>query len=268
MPLVGRYASPGHLMVLQGFYDDSGSDAASSVYMLGGIISSVERWKRFSDEWNGALEKDPGIRYLKMSEANSLEGQFSGWPAALRDQKVYLLSEIVEKHALITVESYLYREKFDKYIKGKTPLRIFNDPYFLCFYHIVVAVANLHNSFQCDAAFIFDEHGILGADVAQWWDVAKNLIESPDSKYLTSPPAFADDRRSVPLQGADLFVWHARNRLVPNGDDSIRTRAIMKNFSRLQSKRLNWDEKTLMELSGNLIYLNEFYRNRSQNGRH
>jgi hypothetical protein len=251
-----------HLVIIQGYYDDSGSDAASPVYMLAGTVSSVERWKRFSDEWRDELSREPSIEYFKMSEAQPLKGQFEGWPAALRDQKVFVLSEILDKHMLLFIESYLYRDQFDRLIKNKIPVGTFTDPYFLCFYHIVVAIAELHGSFfECEAEFIFDQHGAIGTDAVGWWELAKTQIPPKFAKYLVNQPVFKDDKRVLPLQAADLYAWHARNSRLEKGDQSTRTLAIMKMFSGKQRKVLHWDYFTLCELSDAMFKVNDFYKN-------
>src|SRR5712692_3495007 len=89
------------LMTLQAYFDDSGSHKKSTVFVLAGFISTVDRWKAFSDEWKVKLDEYPGVQYFKMSEAVSLRGEFlRGWTSSLRDQRVLELCEIIKKHAL------------------------------------------------------------------------------------------------------------------------------------------------------------------------
>ena len=63
-------------MLLQGFFDDSGTHAKSPLLVLGGLIATVEQWKDFSIEWDSKLKVEPTIRYLKMNEAQTMRGEF------------------------------------------------------------------------------------------------------------------------------------------------------------------------------------------------
>jgi hypothetical protein len=54
--------------MLQAYIDDSGNVPEQEVFVLGGLISTCDRWLAFSDEWKKALQLDPPLRYFN-SEA-------------------------------------------------------------------------------------------------------------------------------------------------------------------------------------------------------
>lgn len=83
------------------------------------------------------LKKDPAIDYFKMSEAISLRGQFDHWPGPLRDQKVFELAEVAERW-LSLASAMVWKEDFDAHIKGASPWRELDNPYFLLFNQIIV----------------------------------------------------------------------------------------------------------------------------------
>jgi hypothetical protein len=198
-----------------------------------------------------------------MTEAHRQVDQFEGWPAALCDQKVLMLAEIVERHALVFIESSLERAVYDRHVKNTTipALKMFNDPYFLCFYHLVISVAAQHRDFfEVDAEFVFDEHGTIGQRAIAWWHIAKGAIEPSLRKYLASPPSFKNDRKVLPLQAADLYAWHARNALLPDGDRSIRTSAVMNLFKPVQRKVVSIPPEALVALSESFTAIVDFYR--------
>jgi hypothetical protein len=58
-------------MLLQGYFDDSGSHGGEGLYVLGGFLAPSVSWSRFNSEWQHVLNKDPTIAYFKMSEAIS-----------------------------------------------------------------------------------------------------------------------------------------------------------------------------------------------------
>jgi hypothetical protein len=85
-------------MILQGYFDDSGSDAGSKYYVLGGFIAAVEEWKAVSERWAKVRDKEPSLRYFKMSEAMAMDGQFkSGWTVRLRNQRIMEFVDIIQE---------------------------------------------------------------------------------------------------------------------------------------------------------------------------
>jgi hypothetical protein len=56
-------------MALQGFFDDSGNESSSPIFVLAGFITTNQRWAAFSDEWQLALDEPPRLKYFKMAEA-------------------------------------------------------------------------------------------------------------------------------------------------------------------------------------------------------
>jgi hypothetical protein len=221
------------LFVLQGFFDDSGSHKGEPFYVLAGFISTVENWKTFSDEWRAKLDEFPGLRYFKMSEANAPTGQFrSGWNPQARDQRVFELAEIIKKHAMVRVTSYLKRSDYEDFCVGIVNLPEINDPYFLCFYQLVFAV----NSFQlengnaeCD--LIFDEQGIIGPRTLLAWEGAKLARVSDQRMKLFGElnlPIFRSDLKFLPLQAADMLAWTVRGaQAVGTENMNILARAVI-----------------------------------------
>jgi len=107
------------LMLLNGYFDDSGSHPESPIFVLGGLVSTVDSWKLFSAEWDAKLRQEPSIEYLKMSEANAFTGQFKrGWNPRLRDQKLLELAEIIPKHAMFRADVSISPEIWRSYLKG------------------------------------------------------------------------------------------------------------------------------------------------------
>lgn len=225
-------------MLLQGYFDDSGSHPSGGWYVLGGFLSTAGNWKRFSDAWDEALRKDPAIEYFKMSDARNFEGQFSGWPSALRDQKVFELAEVAEKYAVARISAVVLQQDFNQYIKGVSPWRELDDPYFMLFYQIIVLTAQFIEKLEqrnypdldfseAEIDFIFDEQGIIGLNALGWWDVLKQALDPKLARFLGPSPIFRSDRKVLPLQAADLYAWHARHVFEGGEDDSVLTKAVI-----------------------------------------
>jgi hypothetical protein len=217
-------------MVMQtGYFDDSGSHAASEYYVLAGFVAPVSDWKLVSDEWARTINEE-GLSYFKMCHAMAMDGQFKrGWTIPLRDQLILKLVNIIEKINPPRVECYLRREDFDTFVKGIIGGLAFNDPYFVLFYHLVLSVAIANDiSWNSDCDFIFDEQGKLGTNAVERWNWVKANIDGLQqpgiSERLGSPPNFRNDIKVSPLQAADMFAWLVRDALMkgPDGMDEIR----------------------------------------------
>jgi hypothetical protein len=183
-------------MMLQGYFDDSGSHAGSNWYVLGGFLSTAANWKQFSDAWQEALRKEPAIDYFKMNKARTLDGQFKGWPAALRDQRVFELAEVAEKYSVARIAAVMRQEDFNQHIKGVSPWKELDDPYFMLFYQIVLLTADflqkLGKNTDLDVSgaeidFVFDEQGSIGLNALGWWDVSSRPWTQIFCDFLVLP---------------------------------------------------------------------------------
>jgi hypothetical protein len=227
-------------MQLQGYFDDSGSHGGQGLYVLGGFLAPSVSWSGFKGEWQGVLNQDPDIAYLKMSEAISLRGQFDAWPGRLRDQKVFELAEVAERWAVARISAMVWKEDFDAHIKGASPWRELDNPYFLLFYQIIVLTIGFmlelgQGTLDIGAArveFVFDEQGALGRDAVGWWDVLKQALEPEKTQLLGDPPKFGSDKQLLPLQAADLLAWSVRN-VVEGGESRVLTSAVVQVLRRV-----------------------------------
>ncbi|RUV59979.1 DUF3800 domain-containing protein [Mesorhizobium sp. M5C.F.Ca.IN.020.29.1.1] len=228
------------VILLQGYFDDSGSHGGEGIYALGGFLAPGVSWQRFSAEWQGVLNKDPAIDYFKMSEAISLRGQFDRWPGPLRDQKVFELAEVAERWAVARISAMVFKEDFDTHIRGASPWRELDNPYFLLFNQIIVLTLGFVQELgkrtldisDTKVEFVFDEQGLLGRDAVGWWDVLKLALEPEKVQLLGAPPAFGSDKRLFPLQAADLLAWSVRNA-VEGGEGSVLANAVVQTLKRV-----------------------------------
>jgi hypothetical protein len=82
------------------FVDDSGSGGDSTFSILAGYSASDITWNSFWPDWKGLLDLDPKIEYFKMSEAESLKGQFLGFFPEERTNRVNQFIEVILTHDL------------------------------------------------------------------------------------------------------------------------------------------------------------------------
>jgi Protein of unknown function (DUF3800) len=200
---------------LEAFFDDSGSDAQSPVFVLAGFVLPTERWKSFSIAWRNVLNQDPRLNFFKMAEARSFQGEFKhGWNRELRDQRVFELAHLIRNYEPVRIDCAVRRDHFNIF-RQNLPGRAWQDPYFICFYYIITlcveGLLDRDDEAVCD--FIFDEQSAIGEHAAGWWPVAKLLAGRLIGERMGSEPVFRDDKQYPPLQAADLYAWQMRHFL-------------------------------------------------------
>jgi hypothetical protein len=254
-------------MVLQtGYFDDSGSDAGSQYYVLAGFLATVDDWKDISERWATSLDRE-GLRYFKMKEAMSLRGQFQrGWTEPLRGKLIMELVEIVASKNPWRIECFVRQDLFRNFVKGILHSKIFNDPYFMLFYQIILSIsANAERiGWNPDCDFVFDEQGELGDLANSKWDWVKKNIDSVApagtgpfnaAQHLGSPPIFRNDVRFRPLQAADMFAWLVRDAITvtPPNMEEVSRAALKELEGKGKILRLDIEKRQLMNLGASFL---------------
>jgi hypothetical protein len=240
--------------MLQAFFDDSGSDPKSRAYVLAGYVGSLETWTAFSESWDYHLKKKPQLEYFKMSEAMGFHDQFKGWSVDARDGRVVDLSEVIGSSEIVRIECFLRRSDFDDFVKGTITGRSWDDPYFICFYHLCMTLAasdGLNWSPHFD--IIFDEHGKVGKHAAIWWDKIKELMPVEWAAKLGSAPLFRNDICFKPLQGADMYAWLVRYSLLRDGRVDGLPLIAFNNILRRRGIQKHMTKDELMQLGAGLL---------------
>lgn len=206
------------IMVLQGFFDDSGSDPNSFVYILAGFVASPAQWAAFTDDWEKALHQPPRIEYFNNNEAMGLKGQFDksrGWTEQKRDDRLVVLARIIRKHIAEKFSVAMRHEDYRRYMHGipvAKRMKNLEHPYFMLFHEIMLCVAAFHSVIKGIPAcqFVFDQQGEIGDRAAAWWPTFLASMKAAQfdfSPYFTkTKPTFGDDEELRPLQAADLFA--------------------------------------------------------------
>lgn len=201
------------MVMLQAFADDSASDVGEQRLYIAAFINGADQWADFSDRWARRLRRHPAIDYFKMSEAESLRGQFEGWSEADRDEKVLKLARVINESRPWSVHCSVSREQYERILAPVAPYNLQN-PYFVCFWGVMHAAADYHRALGIGGVppvdFVFDEQGGLGHDAALWYQWSKEQQEPEIRNLMGATPIFRDDKLVVPLQAADMLAWHLR----------------------------------------------------------
>jgi hypothetical protein len=205
--------------VLQVFIDDS---RENPVYLLAGYLAPSEQWAAFSDEWRRVLEIHPRLAYFKMKEAFACRGQFEGWSAERRDERLIMLNAVIEGFA-----SAAFFIAFDenKFRKTMEPVAVrFNDkkalnPYYFAVNELTDALGRNQHLLHVEGPmkFIFDQQMMEKRHVIEGheWAWARAVPSLPNLKDIVGRvPSFEDDKEFLPLQAADMHAWWMRRRFV------------------------------------------------------
>ena len=198
------------LASLQAFIDDSASDTGDRRLYLAGYLNRADKWALFSEAWREELKVAPAIDYLKMSEANALDGQFAGWTIGARDDKLRGLVRVINHFEPMSFEFSLSREEYYRHVKPVAPRGIGN-PHFVCCLHVVFGLAQYVDSEKVKVPidFIFDQQTGVSDDLALFLDYMKRNLPRSARKLIASV-AFEDDKQFLPIQAADMLAWHLR----------------------------------------------------------
>lgn len=259
------------LMILRGYFDDSGSHPEGGWYVLGGFLSTEGNWQQFSMAWASVLRQEPAIDYFKMSEAHNLNAQFDGWPAPLRDRKVLELAEVAEQYAVARLACVVNADEYKSHIKGVSPWQELDDPYFLLFYQCIVLTARFIGELEkrhypdldfnaASIEFVFDEQGKVGQNALGWWDVLRQALEPSLDRFLNTAPTFGSDRSLLPLQAADLYAWHARHVFAGGNVNATRTAAVINVLQKVPPYGGHVTAEQMRQSLPELIALSKKYR--------
>lgn len=247
------------LLMLQAYFDGSGSSGDSPVYVLAGYLARAEDWEKFSDEWQAILDQEPRLAYFKMMEARgSLDrkSQFFGWSDAEIDARLKQFIKCINKHALCGVISAVPFEPYQRLFKGKYNPKVLDRPYFLSFFGIMARIVNFaaRNNLKGKVDFIFDEEGGENAGFLQdQFDVFKSFAPPHLADLCGNRPSFGKDHELNPLQAADLIAWHARRYhydVAKNLDPTAQPyHAYFANLCNTDHIVDNWTEERLLEAS-------------------
>lgn len=189
------------------FVDDSGNGGDSPYFVLAGYCASEATWAAFWPDWQSVLDFLPRLAYFKMSEAETLNGQFAGFTAEERTKRVNQFIDVILAHDLqeasIAVPEKYYRDILDPLFPGKLA-----NPYYMAFIGLVSAFAGLnrHSGSTEPTDFVFDEQTGIESRALKMYHRLK--AHSPHRQL--GRVTYRSDRQMLPLQAADLIAWQMR----------------------------------------------------------
>ncbi|MDJ0642541.1 MAG: DUF3800 domain-containing protein [Erythrobacter sp.] len=210
-----------NLLALQFYIDDSGKNDPP-VFVLAGFVASVERWLEFSAAWSSALEESPSIAHFKMVEANRRKGEFAGISKNDRDKKLRRLAEIVRDHVEFGISIAIPHADYKRVFENQL-MKSYDTPYVLAHNLMMNRVDKVLNEIgnADEVDVIFDRQLDREQIITRSYALLEKQPNYPGRKRFPTSPVFADDKRALPLQAADMLAWHIR-RSYRDGIDRLR----------------------------------------------
>jgi len=203
------------LGVFTAYLDESGTHKESDVVAVAGFISDTSRWKKFSQEWQKALD-DYGLEYFHMTDFENRQKQFKNWEGQERKNRLNRFLRIIKKHVLYSVGWVVPRQSFDA-IFSDPAKAICGDAYGLAAIACVRSSAKIMVSMDSWAEYVL-ETGAKGRGALLW--ISREGQKDPewrDNNRMQSLK-FQDKRRFLPLQAADILAYelfkHLPNQLM------------------------------------------------------
>jgi hypothetical protein len=212
---------------MQAYIDDS---TEPPIFVLAGFVARAEEWAKLTIRWQSTLDQPPRLEYFKMKEGNALRGQFTGWTAQQRDKRVAEFVGIVKDHVLITIYSVVHQRVYRSVMRGELAKQLDN-PYWLMYHSIMMTVGRWEKEVGIaePVDFIFDEQGRQSDQVESVYSILVQHAPPEIRALFGARPVHRDDKKTLPLQAADLLAWHVRHQYddAGGGADNAVMRSLM-----------------------------------------
>lgn len=203
--------------MLAAHIDDSGSHGQGPVFVLGGYVANVTQWKKFSEQWQMALDLAPKLEVVKIQHALRLEEGWGRMRAKQRDERMKRFASIVHKHVMFSVIisspwDGLRRIKKEFFSTGKFP------PYLLLVNMLMAVVVGRLKEARIRemVSFVFDEQGALSKASVEQFIRLRESLPAEAMAMIAGPPHFQDDKKVLPLQAAHNIAWLHRRFAAEN----------------------------------------------------
>jgi hypothetical protein len=236
------------MLMLQGYFDESGSEGQDSVVVLAGFVSTGEKWTRFSDEWSRLLT--PRRPVFKMREEANRK------PISARNDRIAAFADIIQRNILYKIECSVSVSAFQSVIKGRffpsnRHARILDDYYVWVFNNLVARLCEgiWYRGYRHPFDIFFDEQLKHGPRARKLYKIACDLTKPRYRRVLPTEPIFRNDNDFRPLQAADMFAWLTRKKY--NGEDMSQWEWLLAKLNMVEAIASSFlDENRLAYLMG------------------
>ena len=177
------------------------------IFTMAGYVSEAAKWERFTEEWAAILSGySVGDFHARQFAHN--RGQFKDWPESRRREFITELTSAINRNVLYGVAVAVVVEEFNKIITGD--LKSFlKEPYYLSAdASFTLAIQYCIKHFPTEQiAFVFDNKDKVKGVVQKIYGAYKELKDKIPDPTMLGPLSFADDKKVLPLQAADMLAY-------------------------------------------------------------
>jgi hypothetical protein len=182
------------------YFDASGTERDSSCVVIGGYVSTAEKWILFENEWEAIL-KEYEIDCFHMREFAPSRGRFEKWKGDDEKRKRFLksLTKVMCAHILHGFVTTILVREFDQINKEYFFEEHFGPPYVACSMMCVrrVCMWAIKNGYENeDIVFVFEDG-----------DIGKGKLYETMNSVTGMSPIFMKKCSVGALQAADFSSW-------------------------------------------------------------
>lgn len=194
------------LMILTGYFDESGTHAGSDVVSVAGYVSTPTRWVRFDEEWREAMA-DYGLEFFHASTFANRAPPYDEWSEDERHKRFTNLAGIINRHTEFSIATMILTRLFDETFSPEVRAHC-GGPYGLAAVATFMETAKRVNEHYPDqwVSYVF-ESGARGAGqvLAHFQDNQRRREYASDQKLGSL--RFENKRQFTPLQAADILAY-------------------------------------------------------------
>jgi hypothetical protein len=189
-------------LMLQAYVDASGKGDPRFL-VIAGYIATSDTWAEFSIEWKCRLDH-AGLPYFKMNQM-CRDPVLAGWFYRVIEEFDIkaAIACVINTEELVQVEKSII---YPPHIINPT----YYNPYYLGFRYITGLLAGWQHKLNLlePIDFIFDDDSEK-VKIPVCWELMKSTAMPEISCMMGDTPIFRDDKKTMPLQAADLYAWWA-----------------------------------------------------------
>ena len=184
---------------------------------MSGLFGEAQVIAQIVDDWERHLRaKHPGqIRYFKMDEAVTLDGEFRHWQPQNRDAKVLQMANLLNRSDImrvgcsIDVAEHAFLESEWTFVRGH---HAFNQPYLLGIANALSGAAEeaVDRGSTFPMEVIFDNQDLFKPMIMENYPALRDVFPESHKAVLPLYPMFRDDKDYIFLQAADLISGERR----------------------------------------------------------
>lgn len=200
------------MVMLQGCFDESGSEGQDTVVVMAGFVTTAERWTHFSNEWNQMLT--PHCPAFKMRSESQRK------PIKERNERIAAFAEIIKRNILFKIECSISVPAFCKVVKGKVApgyrkTSVVDDYYFWIFQSLIARLCDgvWHRGYRHQFDLFFDEQLKYGPRAKKLYRIVQDVDPTSFSENAARRADFPK-RSRIHAAAGRRYVRVAREKVL------------------------------------------------------